>query len=471
MTSNPLNVLLLTVDCLRYDRCGFNGHHIDTTPNLDSLASESYIFDHAFSSGPNTPESFPGILAGRHSFRSAFFDAVPWKALHPDSETLAGQLEKSGYDTFATITNSQLIEERNWGIGFDSFRNLQTAHTDGDTTFDDKQSPLYSFLDRMEKWDSRINPYTPGYVAFRYLQSRNEWPSIRADQLSTEFLRDLDRHHIENPFFAWGHFMDVHAPIHPSTMKSVDIGPQKNAFSILVDDVERVSRAGHGRYEKLYDCAVRYVDENVGKVVEELKAIGEWDNTILILTGDHGEMLFDRNDSYGHPRHHMHNESLHVPLLVRVPGIDGKRIEAPFSLAWLHELVDELVDVELEPLPAQSGRTSHIKDPEPATLISDAIDETGHTISVFDNKNKFITTNRSGPLKHPTFEETYDNQDVVYRYLLDKGERVPFEAQAEDVDGLSEVATDIRTEADSLKQVTGELNRELRDRLADLGYR
>lgn len=59
------NVLLITIDCLRQDRCGAYGYHRNTTPTLDSVARDSFVFENEFATGPVTAESFPGILAGR----------------------------------------------------------------------------------------------------------------------------------------------------------------------------------------------------------------------------------------------------------------------------------------------------------------------------------------------------------------------------------------------------------------------
>lgn len=107
------NILLVTVDCFRYDRCGFNGHSRPTTPNLDRLASGAHIFDNAFATGPQTVESFPGIFAGRHSYQATHVeDNIGWKAVPSNAEALATFLNDQGYNTSATLTNAFITEDQ-----------------------------------------------------------------------------------------------------------------------------------------------------------------------------------------------------------------------------------------------------------------------------------------------------------------------------------------------------------------------
>lgn len=119
-----LNVVLVTVDCLRYDRCGFTGHHRNTTPVLDSLTQESVVFDHAYATGPCTPESFPGIMAGLHSPDVVYQSEIWHKMLPPGTQTIASVFRENEYRTVATVTNPNLVDRRGYREGFDTFQNL-----------------------------------------------------------------------------------------------------------------------------------------------------------------------------------------------------------------------------------------------------------------------------------------------------------------------------------------------------------
>jgi choline-sulfatase len=130
------NVVLLTVDCLRYDRCGFNGCCSDTTPTLDRLAGNSSVFDRAYAPGPWTAESFPGILAGLHAPGVAYWDRPPYKAIPHGAPTIAIRLGDEGYTTVATVTNPQLAADRNFDRGFDRFTNLKREQGGDDSEED-----------------------------------------------------------------------------------------------------------------------------------------------------------------------------------------------------------------------------------------------------------------------------------------------------------------------------------------------
>ena len=118
------NIVLITIDCLRYDRCGFNGCVPSPTPFLDSLAEEALVWDAAYATGPMTPESIPGILSGLHSYNSAqFSDDLALKSIPAGQPTVASWLSDCGYSTRAILTNSQLTVDRNYNIGFDTFIN------------------------------------------------------------------------------------------------------------------------------------------------------------------------------------------------------------------------------------------------------------------------------------------------------------------------------------------------------------
>jgi len=194
------NVVLLIVNCLRYDRCGFNGHYANTTPNLDRLATDAHIFDRAYAPGTWTSESVPGIVAGRHAPDLAFWDKVKFKAIPRDSPTIATELGDHGYHTFATLTNPQLSRERNFHRGFDRFSNLRLERrndsadsgvdAEGHNPFDALRRAIgerYSHNRLLARLQARTNPLNP-YAALFALHSfsrcfDSEWPTVRAESV------------------------------------------------------------------------------------------------------------------------------------------------------------------------------------------------------------------------------------------------------------------------------------------------
>jgi choline-sulfatase len=467
------NIVLLSVDCLRYDRCGFAGHSRETTPTLDRLAAESYVFDRAYATGPYTTESIPGILAGQHSHNGVHYgDHTAWKAIGSDSPTLASYLGDHGYDSFAALSNPHLTRERRFDRGFDRFTNLRAEGDDerGDDEGDDGfelADLLYEIRSRMRQHDSRVNLYTLAYVAYRYSQYRSDWPTVSGKRVTDKLIQELDR--TESPFFAWSHFMDLHAPINPDTVRAGGFTHSNRTLSYLLSDAARVSWTFDPGYETLYDSALRYVDRQVSHVVEELERRNLWDETVLIVTSDHGEVLFDRQGIYGHPRHHLYDEVLRVPLVVRIPGASGERIDRPVSLAWIHEILAEILDVERGPFPSPEP-SEPLLDPSAEgsdVVISDSIDESGHSVAVRDGRYKYVT--HLGEGGDSDTEYSYASRDLVFRYDTDTGERDP--RRTEEAAELGAEARRLTMDPKNHPSIDGAFDSTVEQRLKELGYR
>ena len=476
MTS--FNIVLITVDCLRYDRCGFNGHDTNTTPVLDSVANESYVFDNAYATGPYTTESVPGIIAGQHSHNGAHFgEHLGWKAIPTRSRTVASYLSDHGYSTVASLTNPHITRDRNFHIGFDTFRNIDNigggaGEADSDNQESGRGRSTMSVLrsrlrSRLREQRTLINPYTVAYAAYRYAQLRSEWPTIPAERVIREAVTAFDR--ATEPFFVWTHLMDLHAPIRPRAVEEGEPAGGSLTATHLLSDAARVSQIHAPTYKSMYDNALHYVDSCLQEIITALRRHGQWDNTVLILSSDHGEVLYDRNETYGHPRHYLYDELLHVPLLVRVPGLRGERIRQPVSLAWMHELIAEVLELPRGEFDARSGVETLLSDSDDDRnhVVSDTLDGGGHSISVRDDRHKLIS-HRGG---YETHDEEYDyfEQDLLFQYSTDVGERSPLSGS--DRPDLTDAANELHSDPESHPEIAGRFEPEVEERLRDLGYR
>lgn len=461
---DEVNIVLVTVDCLRYDRCGFNGYYRNTTPVLDSLAKNSFVFDNAYATGPYTPESLPGILAALHSYNSAYYDQPAWKAIPKNVPTLATYLKDHNYRTFATVSNPHLIKERNFDRGFENFNNIvsqvrKKANDEGDTG-----SLLDLFLinrrgqlrERMRNHSRLPKYYTLPYIALRYYQYHTSWPSKNAESIIKKFVPQFDESN--QPFFAWTHLMDLHAPINPDVFRKSNLDSMPSKYSQFKWDANRASNIFDPNYEILYDNALRYVDSQIGVLTRELEEMGIMDNTILIITADHGEALYDRN-RYGHERHDLYDELLKVPLLIFAPSKMGQRISHIFSLAWMHELISELLEIDVGNFEASSNRKTHLEDSKMDDfVVSDSLDSDRHTVAVRDSKYKYIRSTGDG------------SKDELYNYYKDKKERIPIDTNSVS-DELRDLATEIETSSSQLESIEGEYTEKTEKRLRELGYK
>ena len=279
------NVVLITIDTLRADHLGCYGYKQIKTPNVDGLAAEGTRFERAFSVVPVTLPSHATMLTGTYPMLSGMHDFGANK-LSPAQPTMAAVLKQAGYATGAVIGAAVLDSRFGLNQGFDFYYD----HFDF-SRLDEAN------LDEMER---------PGNVV----------ADVTLDWLGKNW---------QKKFFLWMHLYDPHFPYNPPE-------PYRSEYA--------------GR---LYDGEIAFADEQVGRLVRFLKEKGVYQNTVIVLAGDHGEGLGE----HGEKTHgfFIYNSTMHVPLIIRVPGgAIGRTAGDPALLVDLMPTVLEAVGVEV---PAQ----------------------------------------------------------------------------------------------------------------------
>ncbi len=284
-----MNVLVVSFDALRADGLGLYGYSREVSPNLDAFAAESLVFENAYSAAPVTPTSFAAAFTGLYPFKVF----VGWQLI--PAATLAEVMRAAGYRTFALLNNAQLIVERNFDIGFDHYET-------------------------------------------------GPW---KDENLAEEAIAQLDEAlQDERPFFGWVHFISPHTPYTYRDV-SAHIAPRLDegrfaesvggSFEIHSD--EELARA-----RDLYDGEVFFADYLFGQLMAYLDDRGVLDNTIVVVTADHGEEFMD----HGQVQHNaLYEELVRVPLLLRHPGnLAGARTDAPASTMDLLPTLAALVGAE-----------------------------------------------------------------------------------------------------------------------------
>ncbi|MXR19475.1 sulfatase-like hydrolase/transferase, partial [Halobacterium bonnevillei] len=305
----------------------------------------------------------------------------------------------------------------------------------------------------------------PVVALSRYYQYLTEWPSARGSTVVEALTNNIEAN--DAPFFAWTHLMDIHRPIHPTVANNDDTLHRYSLRQQFAVDSHASTNQFDARSEVIYDNAVRYVDRQIGAIIDNLRQEGVWGNTCLVVTGDHGEALFDR-DRYGHPRHYLYDELLHVPLLIDNCSGESKRISHPFSLAWLGELIAEMVGINPPDFPSSSGYETHFDDKTAdVPVVSDALDSHGHSVAVRNGEYKYVTRSLTPDADMSVIETP---TDTGYHVASDRGERCPLNGDTVP-DPLVEYAESIVTEPSALPRLEGGFTREAERRLEQLGYK
>jgi arylsulfatase A-like enzyme len=413
------SILLVTVDCLRADHAGFLGYGRPTTPFLDSLAGESFVFPSAIVAGAPTYYSFPAILASRYPLALGR-DLL---GLAPDEPSLASVLKGAGYATAAFCAANPYISSRfGYDQGFDIFQDYLGADLAPLPSGESAIASHTSWRGTLNRGLSRISHtfgpagavYDEFYFQYRQrvtpagtsLDALRRFPA--ADVIVGDALAWLAST-ADTPFFLWLHLMDPHSPYYPGDaalemMDQKDITPFRarylNCYWNRSDLRPRRLARHRDEIVALYDAGVRWVDAQMHHLVDRLRQTGRWDDCILAFTADHGEEFLDHGGRY-HPPSGLMEELIHVPLLVRVPGTPGGRLQnSPLSL--LH-LAPTLLDAAGLALPPEfQGSSFWWRMQQEASWEDAAIAEcvTGCT-------NPFRRENRLGPRMLAVRENRY----------------------------------------------------------------
>jgi arylsulfatase A-like enzyme len=333
------NVLLITVDSLRYDRALASDREVRPATHLTDLAAAGTSFREAYANGPNTPSSFPTILTGTHPTMYGGY-----RYLDERRPFVSATLHEAGVTTVGYHSNPHLGPEKNYHYGFDQFNDGVESDDDAQTikNFVDERlsadSWLYSVLRRIYHLVTMTTDSSAYDKAPVITRRANEWLDETWDG--------------EQPFFMWLHYMDVHYPFDPPArfLEELGVDPPSTRRTASLNGTmqerpEELTDADRQDLLALYDGEIRYTDHHIGRLLSELDRRGIRDETAVIITADHGE-AFGEHDRYGH-HPYLYDELLHVPLVVDAPGFASRDIDELVSLIDLAPTICELLDVAI----------------------------------------------------------------------------------------------------------------------------
>jgi len=281
----PLNVVLLVIDTLRADHLACYGYPRATSPNLDRFAQESVRFEHAYTAWPETCQSMAAMLSGLAGQTSGVVVDTP-QAISTELELLPEILKGAGWTTAAFVMNSVLPRSNHFDQGIDHY---------------------------VEVWNGKENPK-------------------RASD--ADLARAWLKQDAQEPFFLWLHLIEPHAPYdgkqperfvgdasYDPTRRVEVRGPERRFDAIGgIPGFSRIEgRDELDYYVARYDSDVYDADAKVGRFLARIDELGLRDRTVVVIAADHGE-------GFGEHRYFWHgmvpfDETSHVPLMIRAPGI------------------------------------------------------------------------------------------------------------------------------------------------------
>ena len=250
------NVLLITIDTLRADRLGCYGYGLAHTPAVDGLAREGVRCTDAATSAPITLPAHTSIMTGLYPPAHGVRDNGNY-ALAPEATTLAERLKAAGWRTGAFVSAAVLARRYGLDQGFEVYDDDLWAE-DEPEMFMIRERPASRTADRVLAW-------------------------LEEGQKTRQ------------PFFLWVHFFDPHQPYN---LRSFDLAAMTATP---------------------YDAEIAEADRGVGRLIDWLREHGQLDDTLVVLTADHGESLGE----HGEPTHgvFIYDATIHVPLIWRLPHV------------------------------------------------------------------------------------------------------------------------------------------------------
>jgi len=309
-TEGP-NIVLISIDTLRADHLGSYGYERDTSPNIDNIAEEGVLFENAFSQAPWTLPSMASIHTSLYPSENGVIDHG--KKIDDSFLTIAEFLKNNSYKTLGVISMPFVNSKYGFSQGFD--------------TFD-------------EKHISGVN-------------------DVSSHLITAEAI-DYITQNQKKKFFLWIHYFDPHGAYIPHKEfdygsnypghlpKILDPGPL-NFIPNKFDDSDI-------QYLKdIYDEEISYTDKYIGNLIETVDKLGLKDNTIIIITADHGEEFMERG-GFGH-RSLLYNELINVPLIIYTPfdnNLRGIRVKDNVEIRNIAKTIVDMIDIPNNPFSGQN---------------------------------------------------------------------------------------------------------------------
>ncbi len=263
--ARPWNIIFIMADTLRADHLGFMGYSKPTSPNLDALAAESLVFRRHYTSSPTTAFALATMFTGWYPTQ------VRWEATDAPKD-------------FAIHPSQPMLQDFLSKAGYNTAAIVDAwiyAHMLGlEARFDD-----YHALYPPSQWRTKARNSTPISVA-----------------KALDYLDGVDE---ATPFFLFLHLEEPHEPY-------VSHGPPADGFG----------RHTVGRY----DSDIRWMDHHLDRLIAQLRTSGLLESTVIVFTSDHGEEFGEHGMT--HHAHQLYEESVQVPLFIRIPGVPPQQLEA-----------------------------------------------------------------------------------------------------------------------------------------------
>ncbi len=316
----PKKIILITIDALRQDSLGCYGNKKPVSPFLDCMAQQGTKFNNVYATGPYSAASFPSILASVYPLQ--YEDYIP---LPKQTTIISELLGRKGYKCSAFHSSVYMSRYYGYNRGFDFFQDyfayeeinkIKKSTKERIIELLQKNKPLFALLEKV---------YSIIKLSYR---SEKKIKTSKSAETVTEDVMSWIGNNIDDNLFVWIHYMDTHIPYYSSKKHYNHFCPGISRNEAYRLDL-KMRRAIHHKAELnseeiakikcLYEAAISYVDENIERLVDFLKKNNIYEETLVIITADHGEEFNEHGD--------VCHKSKAYDINLKVPFILSKKID------------------------------------------------------------------------------------------------------------------------------------------------
>ncbi len=345
-------VVLISIDTLRYDYVSSYGFSQAQTPVMDQVASEGVRFENAIAPVPMTGPSHVSMFTGQSPLvHGVFYNGQP---LQSKATTVTNRLRNAGFRTGGFISGYPL-------------KTINCGLNRGFQVYDEKLSWIDFFN---ETFYGRIVGMLP-FVSLGILR--------QAKEVTDPALRWLEENS-DRPFFLFVHYYDPHYPY-----------GRKSSFRHLQSSLRVIARPEDVNHQKrLYAEEVESVDAQIGRIIDLLKRHRIYDQTLLMITADHGESLGEHGYYYGHG-FFVYEQLIHIPMILRCPVLikSGVVVQQQVALMDIHKTILDAVGLKPSALGSRFDLIQVAQEPGIAadrTILSHAFPYDVHGLRTKDWK-------------------------------------------------------------------------------------
>jgi choline-sulfatase len=329
--SGKKNAILIIIDSLRFDHLGCYGYRFNTSPAIDAMAKESFVFENAFSQSCYTIASHASIFTSLYPKSHGTFD-VSKDMLPRRVPTMAELFKNNGLATawFSLLHHPHLDIDIGFGRGFDVTGELNERLDQREDIFNwIKNNKDHSFFLAMNA-RSVHDPYSPDPAyknAFRRGRKgrafaseeeleKSVYGSLRRDVLKNLTAKEIAQH---RDLLSGGYteFKARQLPLLLSRTKQLETINRKRADYFRHINIHNEQNLEYVRSQ--FDACILELDQKlIGPLIAFLKELGIYENTMIIITSDHGEE-FGEHGGLGH-EFKLYDELVRVPLIIKIPG-------------------------------------------------------------------------------------------------------------------------------------------------------